>query len=67
MSGAVPLFPHYAFMACIRQLSLIQDSTVEAMFVAMMQECLKVSHSGVATGKECKSGLNLQCGLTLGQ
>jgi len=30
------------------------------MFVAMMQECLKVSHSGVNTGKECKSGLNLQ-------
>jgi len=29
MSGAVPLLPHYAFMAWIRQLSLIQDSTVE--------------------------------------
>jgi len=28
----------------------------------MMQECLKVSHSGVATGKECKSGLNLMLG-----
>jgi len=31
-----------------------------AMFVAMMQECLKVSHYGVTTGKERKSGLNLQ-------
>jgi len=30
------------------------------MFVAMMQECLKVRHSGVTTGKECKSGLNMQ-------
>jgi len=30
------------------------------MFVAMMQECIRVSHSGVTTGKECKSGLNLQ-------
>ena len=29
------------------------------MFVAMMQECLKVSHSGVTTGKECKNGLML--------
>lgn len=29
VSGAVPLLPHYAFMAWIRQLSLIQDSTVE--------------------------------------
>jgi len=29
------------------------------MFVAMMQECLGVSHSGVTTGKECKSNLNL--------
>jgi len=39
--GAVPLLPHYAFMVWIRQLSLIQDSTVEGcnkpMFVAMMQ------------------------------
>jgi len=25
------------------------------MFVAMMQECIKVSLSGVTTGKECKS------------
>jgi len=25
------------------------------MFLAMMQECIKVSHSGVTTGKECKS------------
>jgi len=25
------------------------------MFVAMMQECIKVSHSGVTTSKECKS------------
>jgi len=25
------------------------------MFVAIMQECIKVSHSGVITGKECKS------------
>ena len=41
MSGAVPLLPHYAFMAWIRQLTLIQDSTVEAVFVAMMQECSK--------------------------
>ena len=24
------------------------------MFVAVMQECIKVSHSGVTTGKECK-------------
>jgi len=30
------------------------------MFVAVMQDCLKISHSGVTTGKECKSGLNLQ-------
>ena len=29
MSGAVPLLPHYAFMAWIRQLSLTRDSTVE--------------------------------------
>ena len=47
-----------------KQLSLIQDSTVEGcnkhMFVAMIQECLKVSHSGVTTGKEYKSGLKLQ-------
>jgi hypothetical protein len=28
MSGAVPLLPHYTFMAWIRELSLIQDSTV---------------------------------------
>jgi len=27
--GAVPLLPHYAFMVWVRQLSLIQDSTVE--------------------------------------
>jgi len=27
--GAVPPFPYYAFMAWIRHLSLIQDSTVE--------------------------------------
>jgi len=60
MNGAVPLLPHYAFMAWVRQLSLIQDYTVEAMFVAKMQECLKVSHSGVTTGKEYKSGLKLQ-------
>ena len=63
MSGAVPLLPYYAFMAWIRQLSLIQDPTVEGCnkpFVTMMQECLKISHSGVTTGKECKSGLNLQ-------
>jgi len=25
-----------------------------------MQECLKISYSGVTTGKEYKSGLNLQ-------
>jgi len=30
------------------------------MFISMMQECLKVSHSSVTTGKECKSGINLQ-------
>ena len=30
------------------------------MFVAIMQECLKVSDSGVTIGKECESGLNLQ-------
>jgi len=30
------------------------------MLLAMMQECLKASHSGVTTDKECKSGLNLQ-------
>jgi len=30
------------------------------MFLAVMQECLKVSHFGVTTGKECRSGLNLQ-------
>jgi len=29
MSGAVPLLPHYAFMAWIRQISLMQDSTAE--------------------------------------
>ena len=29
MSGAVPLLHQYAFMACIRQLYFIQDSTVE--------------------------------------
>jgi len=28
MSGAVHLLPHYAFVAWIRQLSFIQDSTV---------------------------------------
>jgi len=64
MSGAVPLFPRYAFMAWTGQLSLIRDSTVEGcnkhIFVAMMQEWPKVSHSGVITGKERKSGLNLQ-------
>ena len=41
MRGAVPLLPHYAFMAWIRQLSLIRDSTVEAMFLAMMQDWSK--------------------------
>jgi len=31
------------------------------MFVAVMQECIKVSHSDVSTGKECKSYTRSPC------
>jgi len=63
MSGAVPLLPHYAFMAWIKQLSLHRIPQWKAVISHVCSNdarVLKVSHSGVTTGKECKSGLKLQ-------